>query len=74
MVTCEMKWFFSSFVLDFEKRSIEAAAEAQLETGAPVLLVPGDHREAPDEVMRIFTEAGGDSTHTMMAHLDSKWI
>jgi len=58
-------------ITDFEKRSIEAAAEGQLESGAPVILRPGYHREAADEVMRIFTEAGGDSTHTFMSHMDS---
>jgi len=57
-------------ITGFERRSVEAAAEGQLETGAPVILRPGHHREAADEVMRIFTEAGGDSTHTLMSHID----
>ncbi|XP_050402943.1 phosphotriesterase-related protein isoform X2 [Patella vulgata] len=55
---------------DFEKRSIRAAAISQQDHGAPVIFHPGRNQEAPFEILRIFTEAGGKAEHSVMSHLD----
>lgn len=55
---------------EFERRAIQAAAEAQQVTGAPVNFHPGRHEAAPAEVIRVFQEAGGDASRAVMSHLD----
>ncbi|CAL8089473.1 unnamed protein product [Orchesella dallaii] len=55
---------------DFEKRAIQATAYIQQETKKPVTFHPGRNSEAPFEIMRIFTEAGGDPKDVVMSHLD----
>ena len=55
---------------DFEKRSLRAAAEAQIQTQTPVMLHPDEDAKAPFEVVRLFQEAGGDAKRSVMAHLD----
>jgi phosphotriesterase-related protein len=54
----------------FERKSLQAAAIAQTNTGAPVILHPGDNDYSPIEIIRIFQEAGGDVDKTVMSHLD----
>ena len=54
---------------EFEKRSLRAAAIAQSQTKTPVMIHPGRDPTAPFEDLRIFQEAGGDSKHTVIAHL-----
>ena len=56
---------------DFERRSILAAAETQEATGAPVGFHPGRDPESPFEIMRIFTEAGGNAKKSVVGHLES---
>ena len=53
-----------------EKRSLQAAAEAQSQTRTPVMIHPGANERAPFEVLRLFQEAGGDAKRSVMAHLD----
>lgn len=49
-----------------------ASAHIQSELGVPVIIHPGRNTEAPFEVMRIFAEAGGKCSKTVMSHLDSE--
>ena len=54
-----------------EIKVLRAAAAAQAETGAPVLIHPGwedDH--APHKILDILEAAGGDVSRTIMGHLD----
>ncbi|XP_033221328.1 phosphotriesterase-related protein [Belonocnema kinseyi] len=55
---------------DFEKRAIRAAAAAQERLKCPISFHPGRNPSAPFEIMRIFTEAGGDPKKAIMSHLD----
>ena len=55
---------------DFEKRSVRAAAEAQIQTQTPVMLHPDENPDAPFEIVRFCQEAGGDVKRCVMAHLD----
>jgi phosphotriesterase-related protein len=48
---------------------LRAAATAQRRTGAPLVIHPGRHPDAPREAMRVVEDAGGDPTHTIMCHL-----
>ncbi len=48
---------------------LRAAAGAQRLTGAPLVVHPGRHPDAPRDAMRIVESAGGDPTHTIMCHL-----
>ncbi|XP_042210499.1 phosphotriesterase-related protein-like [Homarus americanus] len=55
---------------DFERKTIQAAGETQECTGCPVMFHPGRHYNAPEEIFRIYTEAGGDAKKMVMGHLD----
>ncbi len=55
----------------FERQSIQASAAAQEATGAPVSFHPGRAPESAFEIMRVFTEAGGKATKSIMGHLES---
>ncbi|ODM99152.1 Phosphotriesterase-related protein, partial [Orchesella cincta] len=55
---------------EFEKRAIQATAQIQLATKKPITFHPGRHPEAPFEIMRIFTEEGGNPEDVVMSHLD----
>lgn len=55
---------------DFEKRCIVATALTQSDLKCPVTFHPGRNREAPFEIMRIYSEAGGDLKKAVMCHLD----
>ena len=55
---------------DVEKRSLQAAAEAQTRTQTPVMIHPGPDPKAPFEILRLFQEAGGDAKRSVVAHLD----
>ena len=43
----------------------------QKELKCPVSFHPGRNSKAPFEIMRIYTEAGGDPKKAIMSHLDS---
>lgn len=53
-----------------ERRSLTAAARAQVRTGAALLVHPGRDTAAPLDAMRVVAKAGGDPTRTIMSHLD----
>lgn len=58
-------------ISDFEKRSIQAAAEVQSNLKCGVSFHPGrDSPNSPFAVMRIYQEAGGDASKCVMSHLD----
>ena len=53
-----------------ERKVLRAAAIAQKETGAPILIHPGRNPKAPSEILNILSQAGADISHTVMGHLD----
>ena len=55
---------------DSERKVLRAAAAAQRETGAPILIHPGRNEGAPREILDILAEAGADVGRVVMGHLD----
>jgi phosphotriesterase-related protein len=55
---------------DRERTVLRAAARAQAETGAAVMVHPGRDRAAPAEIVEILTRSGADSRRVAIAHLD----
>lgn len=55
---------------DFERRSVRAAGVVQDLLGCPVMFHPGRHHDAPEEILRLYTEAGGSVEKAVMGHLD----
>jgi phosphotriesterase-related protein len=53
-----------------EIKVLRASAQAQRQTGAPLMIHPGRDPRAPLEAMRLVQEAGGDPQRTIMAHID----
>ena len=53
-----------------ERKVLRAAASAQLETGAPILIHPGRAPGAPSEILDILSNANADITRTVIGHLD----
>lgn len=60
-------------MIDFEKKAIRATAKVQQQLKCPVTFHPGRNPQAPFEIMRIYTEAGGDVDKAIMSHLDSNY-
>ncbi|XP_073974327.1 phosphotriesterase-related protein [Rhodnius prolixus] len=55
---------------DFEKRCIEAVGMLQSNLKCAVSFHPGRHSDCPSEILRIFSEAGGNIHKANMSHLD----
>ena len=55
---------------DSERKSLEAATMAQIETGAPLLIHPGRDNKAPMELLNAVERWGGDISHTVMGHIE----
>lgn len=55
---------------DNERKVLRAAALAQRETGAAILIHPGRNEKAPQEILEVLAEAGADLDRTIMGHLD----
>lgn len=53
-----------------ERKSLRAAAAAQQEIGAAILIHPGRHPDAPPEILAILDEGGADISRVIMGHLD----
>lgn len=53
-----------------ERKVLRAAAAAQRQTGAPLMVHPGRNPAAPSEIIAVIAEAGGDIERMVMAHLD----
>ena len=55
---------------DNERKVLSAAASAQGETGASILIHPGRDEAAPFEILDVLAEAGADLSRVVMGHLD----
>jgi phosphotriesterase-related protein len=55
---------------DNERKVLRAAAIAQRETGAAILIHPGRDEQAPREIIEVLSEAKADISRTIMGHLD----
>ena len=55
---------------DNERKSLAAAAIAQRETGAAILIHPGRHPDAPAEILEVLADAGARIPRMIMGHLD----
>lgn len=53
-----------------ERKSLHAAAIAQQETGAAILIHPGRHPEAPAEILDLLANFGANNSRVIMGHLD----
>ena len=53
-----------------ERKSLSAAAIAQRETGAAILIHPGRHPDAPLEILELLASGGADISRVIMGHLD----
>lgn len=53
-----------------ERKVLSAAASAQRETGAAILIHPGRDEQAPAEILEVLAEAGADISRVIMGHLD----
>ena len=53
-----------------ERKSLVAAAMAQRETGAAILIHPGRHPDAPAEILEILAGGDADISRVIMGHLD----
>ena len=68
----ESKKVEKKYFTDIEKRSLQGTAASQEVTGAPVSFHPAAHEKSPDDLMRIFLEAGGKKEKTVICHLECK--
>ena len=55
---------------DNERKVLRAAAQAQRETGCPVLIHPGRNEAAPLEILDVLARAGADISRVIMSHMD----
>ena len=53
-----------------ERKSLLAAAIAQRETGAAILIHPGRHQDAPLEILDVLANGGAEPSRVIMGHLD----
>ncbi|HEX77837.1 MAG TPA: phosphotriesterase-related protein [Dehalococcoidia bacterium] len=53
-----------------ERKSVRAAVMAQQMTGAPLMIHPGRHPQAPQEIVETLKGLGADLSHTVIAHID----
>ena len=53
-----------------EIKILRASAAAQSQSGASILIHPGRHETAPEEILGILKESGADLTRVIMGHLD----
>ena len=53
-----------------ERKSLLAAAIAQRETGAAILIHPGRHPNAPPEILELLANSGADISRVIIGHLD----
>jgi phosphotriesterase-related protein len=53
-----------------EKKTVDAAVEAQKETGAAILIHPGRNERAPLEILNRMHSQGADLSRTIMGHIE----
>ncbi len=63
-VGCSYPW------LPNEKKSLHAAAKAQMATGAALMVHPGRDPRSPVEIAEEVAKAGGDLSRTIICHID----
>jgi phosphotriesterase-related protein len=59
-------------LMDSEIKVLEAVADAQRMTGAPVNIHPGRSQSLPMEIVEIFRGFGGDIRRTVMSHVGNR--
>ncbi|GAB1607154.1 phosphotriesterase-related protein-like [Argonauta hians] len=59
---------------DGERKVLKASGMAQEATGCPMIIHPGRSPKAPQEIMRVVTEAGARADHIVMSHLDRTFL
>lgn len=52
-----------------ESKVLKASARAQVETGAPILIHPGFHKDSPKSIMKTLLDAGANPDNTIVGHL-----
>ncbi|OPL20347.1 hypothetical protein AM593_01358, partial [Mytilus galloprovincialis] len=57
-----------------EKRALQAAAQVNVDIGCPVIIHPGRDDKAPQEIVRVYQEAGGKVDKLIMSHLDRTFL
>lgn len=60
----------SSPLHDREKKTLRAAARAQVQTGAAITIHPGRHEDSLMEILRLLDKAGADLSRVIMGHID----
>ena len=63
-VGCTYPWW------DNEKKSLRAATDAQMETGAALMVHPGRSPNSPVEIAEVVDKAGGDMSRLIICHID----
>ena len=53
-----------------EQKVLRAAAVAQRQTGAPLMVHPGRHETAPFMIIDVLKKAGADLSHTVICHVE----
>ena len=53
-----------------ERKTVQAAVIAQVQTGAPVLIHPGRDEALPLQILEAVAEWGGELSHTVMGHIE----
>jgi len=59
-------------LIETEAKVLEAVADAQRITGAPVNIHPGRSQSLPLEIIDMYRGFGGDIRHTAMSHLSNR--
>ena len=59
-------------LMETEVKVLEAVAEAQRATGAPVNIHPGRSQSLPMEIVKLFSGFGGDIGRTVMSHVGNR--
>ena len=59
-------------LIENERKVLRASARAQTETGAPILIHPGNDDWSPHGILDVLVEAGADPTHVIFAHLGNR--
>lgn len=57
-----------------ERRTLEAAAATQQQTGAAISVHPGRHPQAPFEIMEVLSRAGADLSRCVICHIDRTYF
>lgn len=73
-INWKIKCIFEIEFTAFEVSVIQATGSLQEELKCPVSFHPGRHASSPSEILRLYSEAGGDCKKAVMSHLDSKSV